>query len=64
MSGRVVQGEGEPRYTSREREVMHLLARGLSLREIAQHLYISTSTARNHVANIRRKGGFGGRGGS
>lgn len=36
MSGWVVQGEGELRYTPREREVMRLLARGLSIREIAQ----------------------------
>ena len=41
--------------TAREREVLALLAQGLSTRDIAQTLSISSSTARNHVQNILHK---------
>lgn len=41
--------------TEREREVLSLLAQGLSTRDIAQSLSISLSTARNHVQNILHK---------
>jgi DNA-binding CsgD family transcriptional regulator len=41
--------------TKREREVLDLLARGLTNPEIAKRLYISTSTAKVHVRHILRK---------
>jgi len=41
--------------TRREREVLSLLAQGLSTRDIAQTLSISPSTARNHIQNILHK---------
>lgn len=41
--------------TEREREVLSLLARGLSNREIGHRLYISETTAKFHVGNIMRK---------
>lgn len=41
--------------TDREREVLSLLAQGLSTRDIAQSLSISPSTARNHAQNILQK---------
>jgi PAS domain S-box-containing protein len=41
--------------TDREREVLSLLAQGLSTRDIAQTLSISPSTTRNHVQNILHK---------
>jgi DNA-binding NarL/FixJ family response regulator len=41
--------------TPREREVLQALAEGLSDMEMAQRLYISVGTARNHVARILSK---------
>ena len=41
--------------TARECEVLNLLARGLSNRDIGARLYISETTAKFHVGNILRK---------
>ncbi|MCL4289870.1 MAG: hypothetical protein KJ051_06300 [Thermoleophilia bacterium] len=41
--------------THREREVLQLLARGLSNREISRQLFIELSTTKVHVHNILRK---------
>ena len=41
--------------TAREKEVLRLLARGLSNRDIGLELFISETTAKFHVGNIRRK---------
>jgi two-component system, NarL family, response regulator DevR len=41
--------------TEREREVLSLLARGLSNRDIGKRLYISETTAKFHVGNIIHK---------
>jgi two-component system response regulator DevR len=41
--------------TGREREVLRLLARGQSNRDIGKQLYISETTAKFHVSNIMRK---------
>jgi DNA-binding NarL/FixJ family response regulator len=38
--------------TPREREVLHLIASGASNREIAQALYISERTVKNHITSI------------
>jgi DNA-binding NarL/FixJ family response regulator len=38
--------------TAREREVLRLIATGASNREIAQTLYISEGTVKNHVTNV------------
>ncbi|MDX2212484.1 MAG: response regulator transcription factor [Oculatellaceae cyanobacterium bins.114] len=43
---------GFAELTRREREVLRLIATGSSNREIAQTLYISEGTVRNHVTNI------------
>jgi DNA-binding NarL/FixJ family response regulator len=47
--------EETKQLTSREREVLSLLARGLSNRDIGARLYISETTAKFHVGNILRK---------
>ena len=44
-----------PELTDREREVLALLAQGLTNRELADRMGISLKTARNHVSNILAK---------
>jgi DNA-binding NarL/FixJ family response regulator len=44
--------------TAREREVLHLLVRGLSNPEICAELVISDATAKTHVARILQKLGL------
>ena len=48
-------GGGRAELTEREREILDLLARGLSNADIAQQLTISVHTVRNHVANLSAK---------
>jgi len=43
------------KLTTRERDVMRLLAEGHSNLEIAQKLFLSEKTIRNHISNIYRK---------
>jgi two-component system NarL family response regulator len=44
-----------PILTARELEVLKLVARGMSNKEIAAELYISENTVKNHVRNILEK---------
>ena len=44
-----------PGLTSREREVVQLLAEGKSTKEVASHLDLSVKTAETHRSNIMRK---------
>jgi HD-GYP domain-containing protein (c-di-GMP phosphodiesterase class II) len=53
--------EGPAGLTQREVEVLRLLARGLSNREIAERLVISPKTVGNHVEHIYAKIGAGSR---
>jgi len=46
---------GDSPLTTRETEVLRLVASGLSNREIAGTLVLSEHTVHRHVANIRRK---------
>lgn len=46
---------GENMLTTREREVLKLIAEGMINKEIATKLYISEKTVKNHVSNIFRK---------
>jgi DNA-binding NarL/FixJ family response regulator len=51
-SGTDAQG---PRLTDRETEVLRLVAKGLSYRQIAERLVLSHRTVQNHVQNTLRK---------
>ncbi|GAA3616210.1 response regulator transcription factor [Microlunatus ginsengisoli] len=44
-----------PQLTEREREILGLIAAGKDNSEIAQELYLSLKTVRNHVSNIFTK---------
>ncbi len=44
-----------PRLTERETEVLRLVAKGLSYKQIAERLYLSHRTVQNHVQNTLRK---------
>ena len=44
--------------TPREREVLELMARGLSNTELAEHLYLSEKTVKTHVGRILMKLGL------
>lgn len=44
-----------PELTDREREILDLVARGLTNAEIAQRLVLSSKTVRNHVSNVFTK---------
>src|SRR5919198_5085936 len=57
---RTVQPSAEP-LTDREREVLALVARGLSNKAIADELAITERTARTHVSNILGKLGLASR---
>jgi DNA-binding NarL/FixJ family response regulator len=47
--------EGPAGLTAREVDVLRLLARGLSNKEIAQRLFITPKTAGNHIEHIYAK---------
>jgi DNA-binding NarL/FixJ family response regulator len=51
-----------PRLTPREREILALVDRGLSNKEIAARLQIRTPTVKNHVHNVLEKLQVNGRG--
>jgi DNA-binding NarL/FixJ family response regulator len=44
-----------PGLTDREREILDLVARGLTNAEIARRLVVSDKTVRNHVSNVFTK---------
>ncbi len=51
----VIRQANENGLTQREKEVLMLISEGLNNREIADTLYISEKTVKNHVSNIFRK---------
>ena len=57
-SGGVVRPSFDPeldQLTSREREVLRLIAQGYTYKEIARELYISVKTVESHVSSVLRK---------
>ncbi len=49
------QSDAEQLLSTREQEVLCLMAEGLGNKDIAQKLYISEKTVKNHVSSILRK---------
>jgi DNA-binding NarL/FixJ family response regulator len=47
--------EAFPELTSREREILALIAQGHSNAKIAAHLFVSPNTVRNHISHIFAK---------
>jgi DNA-binding NarL/FixJ family response regulator len=52
---RLSKAAGADPLTDREREVLQLVGRGYTYKEIAERLFISPKTAENHVRNILAK---------
>jgi DNA-binding NarL/FixJ family response regulator len=55
QGGKTANGPDLARLTEREREVMGLVAQGLSNEEIAARLYLSPLTTKTHVSRIMTK---------
>lgn len=53
--GRLVAGSGDGELTPRELEVLALIAKGRTNREIGDELFITEKTASTHVSNLLRK---------
>jgi DNA-binding NarL/FixJ family response regulator len=58
-TARLMQAVSAPEHpdllTSRETEVLRLIAQGAANKQIAQHLHITENTVRSHVSTILRK---------
>jgi two-component system NarL family response regulator len=55
LSRRVEPHDTAPKLTDRETEVLRLVAKGMSNKEIAADLVIAENTVKNHVRNILEK---------
>lgn len=47
--------ENAPLLTAREREMLQLMAEGMTAKEIASHLFVSVKTVETHRRNIAQK---------
>ena len=57
----VESGALDLELTAREREIIPLIVEGLSNEEIAERLFISPHTVKNHITGIFRKAGVASR---
>jgi DNA-binding NarL/FixJ family response regulator len=55
LSEPATDGPAHPELTERETEVLKMVAKGLSYRQIAERLVLSHRTVQNHVQNTLRK---------
>ena len=55
MANNPASADDSPALTPREAEVLRLVAKGLSYRDIAELLFVSHRTVQNHVQNVLRK---------
>ncbi|GII85608.1 DNA-binding response regulator [Sphaerisporangium siamense] len=55
LAARPGADDGGPRLTERETEVLRLVAKGLSYKQIAERLVLSHRTVQNHVQNVLSK---------
>jgi PAS domain S-box-containing protein len=55
LGQRPERNEPQPQLTPRQREILELIASGLSTSEIAKKLTLSTETVRNHVRSVFRE---------
>ena len=55
LAGPAIEPSGLAELTAREREVLILIAHGLSNTEITDRLYVSEATVKTHVAHLYRK---------
>ena len=52
---RIYERRKEERLTYRELDVLELICQGMSNNEVAQKLFLSEKTVKNHLTNIFRK---------
>jgi DNA-binding NarL/FixJ family response regulator len=66
VAARLVRRASAPRpaLTDREIEIMTLVARGLSNRELAKHLFVSEATVKSHLTHVYAKLGVDSRAGA
>jgi DNA-binding NarL/FixJ family response regulator len=55
LLGAPAEDPDAPKLTERETEVLRLVAKGMSYKEIAERLFLSHRTVQNHVQNTLRK---------
>jgi DNA-binding NarL/FixJ family response regulator len=55
LSAAPASADGTPRLTERETEVLRMVAKGLSYKDIAARLVLSHRTVQNHVQNTLNK---------
>lgn len=56
FAGKAAEADGElDRLTGRERDVMRLIARGYTYREVASELFLSIKTVETHMSAVLRK---------